>query len=137
MVIAIIGILSAVGIPAYQGFQQKAKYNSAKANFTNAKAFIMAEISKCNGRKPWHGPNIKEECGEEVIGLFTNQTSLYQPVLKSSLFIPVDEGDSVQEIDLEFQNNRFIKYEVNDFFQVVIFTMTIAWPTERDIISKI
>ena len=49
VVIAIIGILSAVGIPAYQGFQQKAKYNSAKANFTNAKSFIMAEISKCNG----------------------------------------------------------------------------------------
>lgn len=49
VVIAILGILAAVGIPAYQGFQQKAKYNSAKANFTNAKAFIMAEISKCNG----------------------------------------------------------------------------------------
>jgi len=49
VVIAIIGILSAVGIPAYQGFQQKAKYNAAKANFTNAKSFIMAEISKCNG----------------------------------------------------------------------------------------
>jgi type IV pilus assembly protein PilA len=49
VVIAILGILAAVGVPAYQGFQQKAKYNSAKANFTNAKAFIMAEISKCNG----------------------------------------------------------------------------------------
>ena len=78
---------------------------------------LKDEISKCNGRKPWHGPNIKEECDEEVIGLFTNQTSLYQPVLKSSLFIPVDEEDNIQEIDLEFQNNRFIKYEVNDFFQ--------------------
>ena len=49
VVIAIIGILAAVGIPAYQGFQQKAKYNSAKTNFSNAKSFIMAEISKCNG----------------------------------------------------------------------------------------
>ena len=49
VVIAIIGILSAVGIPAYQGFQQKAKFNAAKTNFTNAKGFIMAEISKCNG----------------------------------------------------------------------------------------
>ena len=78
---------------------------------------LKDEISKCNGRKPWHGPNIKEECDEEVLGLFTNQTSLYQPVLKSSLFIPVDEEDNIQEIDLEFQNNRFIKYEVNDFFQ--------------------
>ena len=48
VVIAIIGILAAVGIPAYQGFQQKAKYNSAKTNFSNAKSFIMAEISKCN-----------------------------------------------------------------------------------------
>ena len=49
VVIAIIGILAAVGIPAYQGFQQKAKYNAAKTNFSNAKSFLMAEISKCNG----------------------------------------------------------------------------------------
>ena len=49
VVIAIIGILAAVGVPAYQGFQQKAKYNAAKTNFSNAKSFIMAEISKCNG----------------------------------------------------------------------------------------
>ena len=49
VVIGIIGILAAVGIPAYQGFQQKAKYNAAKTNFSNAKSFLMAEISKCNG----------------------------------------------------------------------------------------
>lgn len=49
VVIAIIGILAAVGIPAYQGFQQKAKYNASKTNFSNAKSFLMAEISKCNG----------------------------------------------------------------------------------------
>ena len=49
VVIAIIGILAAVGIPAYQGFQQKAKYNAAKTNFSNAKSFLMAEITKCNG----------------------------------------------------------------------------------------
>jgi type IV pilus assembly protein PilA len=49
VVIGIIGILAAVGIPAYQGFQQKAKYNAAKTNFSNAKSFIAAEISKCNG----------------------------------------------------------------------------------------
>ena len=49
VVIAIIGILSAVGIPAYQGFQAKARYNSAVENHVNARNFIMAEISKCNG----------------------------------------------------------------------------------------
>ena len=78
---------------------------------------LMDEISKCKGSMPWHGDNVRESCGEEVIGMFTNQTSLYQPTLKSSLFIPVDVGDSIQDIDLEFQNNRHIKYEVNDFFQ--------------------
>jgi len=50
VVIAIIGILAAVGIPAYQGFQAKAKFNSAKANHANARSFITAEISKCNGQ---------------------------------------------------------------------------------------
>ena len=67
VVIAILGILAAVGVPAYQGFQQKAKYNSAKANFTNAKAFIMAEISKCNGNdnKPhfYDAVNVKHQLG--------------------------------------------------------------------------
>ena len=67
VVIAILGILAAVGVPAYQGFQQKAKYNSAKANFTNAKAFIMAEISKCNGNdnKPhfYDALNVKHRLG--------------------------------------------------------------------------
>ena len=50
VVIAIIGILAAVGIPAYQGYQAKAKYNAAKSNHTNARNFIIAEISKCNGQ---------------------------------------------------------------------------------------
>ena len=48
VVIAIIGILSAVGIPAYQGFQAKARYNAAQENHSNARNYIMAEISKCN-----------------------------------------------------------------------------------------
>jgi type IV pilus assembly protein PilA len=50
VVIAIIGILAAVGIPAYQGYQAKAKYNAAKSNHTNARNYIIAEISKCNGQ---------------------------------------------------------------------------------------
>lgn len=50
VVIAIIGILSAIGIPAYQGYQVKAKYNSAKTNFDNARSYVMAEITKCNGQ---------------------------------------------------------------------------------------
>ena len=50
IVIALIGILSAIGIPAYTGFQAKARYNAAKTNHANAVSYITAEISKCNDR---------------------------------------------------------------------------------------
>ena len=50
IVIALIGILSAIGIPAYTGYQAKARYNSAKTNHTNAVSYITAEISKCNDK---------------------------------------------------------------------------------------
>jgi type IV pilus assembly protein PilA len=50
VVIAIIGILSAIGIPAYQGYQAKAKYNATRINFTTARNYVAAEISKCNGQ---------------------------------------------------------------------------------------
>lgn len=47
VVIAIIGILAAVGVPAFTGFQASAKVNSTKTNFSNAKNFIAAEMTKC------------------------------------------------------------------------------------------
>ena len=45
IVIALIGILSAIGIPAYQGFQAKARYNAAKANHVNVVSFIRHAMS--------------------------------------------------------------------------------------------
>ena len=50
IVIALIGILSAIGIPAYTGYQAKARFNAAKTNHVNARNYIMAEISKCNDK---------------------------------------------------------------------------------------
>jgi prepilin-type N-terminal cleavage/methylation domain-containing protein len=46
IVVAIIGILMAIAIPAYMGFQAKAKCNAGKANFDSAVRLVMAESTK-------------------------------------------------------------------------------------------
>ena len=47
IVIAIIGILAAVGIPSYQGYLASAQKNAAKENHSRIVSLIAAELTKC------------------------------------------------------------------------------------------
>lgn len=68
---------------------------------------LNREISVCKGGHPWHGDTFKKDCQEIVTGLFVNQTILYQPLMKTSLFIPPPESSNeISELLLTFSDNR-------------------------------
>jgi type IV pilus assembly protein PilA len=47
IVVAILGLLAAIGIPQYQGYQAQAKINAVKATHTATVKFLGAELAKC------------------------------------------------------------------------------------------
>lgn len=48
VVVAILGILAAVGIPQYQGYQATAKASATQTTHTNLVSLIAAEFTKCS-----------------------------------------------------------------------------------------
>lgn len=48
IVVAILGLLAAIGIPQYQGYQAQAKLNAAKALHTTTVKLMGAEFAKCS-----------------------------------------------------------------------------------------
>ena len=48
VVVAIIGILAAVGVVAYNGYTTSAQIGAAKSNHASVVKYIAAEIQKCN-----------------------------------------------------------------------------------------
>jgi len=49
IVVAIIGVLAAVGIPAYQGYIADAKVKATTENHQRMKSFMTATLTKCAG----------------------------------------------------------------------------------------
>ena len=53
IVVAIIGVLAAVGIPMYNGYIEQAKINATKENHTRIRDFIAASFAKCAAGSPY------------------------------------------------------------------------------------
>lgn len=49
IVVAILGILAAVGIPQYQGYQLQTKVNAVKKTHNTVVQFLQEENAKCSG----------------------------------------------------------------------------------------
>ena len=49
IVVAIIGVLAAVGVPAYQGYIAEAKIAATKANHALVTGFITNTLARCSG----------------------------------------------------------------------------------------
>ena len=65
IVVAIIAILSAVGIPLYQGYQANAKVAGTKENHSRIKGFVAAEITKCSTGNS-NNLSLKDSGGADV-----------------------------------------------------------------------
>ena len=48
VVVAMIGILAAVGVVAYNGYTASARVNSTKSIYSQVQKYISSEIQKCN-----------------------------------------------------------------------------------------
>ena len=48
VVVAILGVLAAVGIVTFGGFLGNAKENAVKTNHSNMLKFVQVQITKCN-----------------------------------------------------------------------------------------
>ena len=76
IVVAIIGVLAAVGIPMYNGYILSAKVNATKENHARITSFIAASMTKCaatggtvelnTSKGPSRRSTTKYKCSEHV-----------------------------------------------------------------------
>jgi type IV pilus assembly protein PilA len=77
IVVAIIGILAAVGMPMYQGFIADSKVSAAKENHKRAADFIAASLTKCSmggsgiTLKNSASTTFEQSCGDSINAIAT------------------------------------------------------------------
>ena len=77
IIVAIIGILSGVGIPMYNGYMTKAKIETVKSNYSTAKRFTASSFIRCNAGAQYielnySGINHKVSCNKTAAEMNDN-----------------------------------------------------------------
>jgi len=87
IVVAIIGVLSAVGVPAYNGYVRDAKIKAVKMNETNSIRFIQSLFVKCaSGANSIKVGNQSVSCGSHPMFFKVNgRTYGFRDVLEQVL----------------------------------------------------
>tara|TARA_B100000686_G_C16520931_1_gene827185 strand:- start:382 stop:861 length:480 start_codon:yes stop_codon:yes gene_type:complete len=83
VVVAILGVLAAVGIVAFGGFLGNAKVNASKTNHSNATSFIQASLTKCSlgdtniALKNASGGSVNLACSDVTAGRANTAASAF------------------------------------------------------------
>jgi len=111
IVVAIIGILAAIAIPAYSSYQQSARIAQARSELRNIKTAIAV---LANDTEQWPGPNpVGDVANQEVWNLNSNEGGL---VTNGGGFFSGWNGPYIQTILLDpWGSNYFFDpdYDIN------------------------
>ena len=97
VVVAIIGILAAVGVVAYNGYTKGAKANATKANHKEVVKFITASFMKCSiGEKltlqPYPNKDLCWTGGDKKISAGASAFKDHFEYRKTMILNPYDNG---------------------------------------------
>ncbi len=79
-------------------------YNNG-STFLSKHLSANGELFPCQGKKPWLGEAASETCSAQLRGSLRGASNLYFAQVESSLYIPISEDSSLQELEAIFQNH--------------------------------
>ncbi len=62
------------------------------------------EIFLCQGKKPWFGEDVFEQCNAQLRGSLRSASNLYFAQVASSIYLPITEDKNLQQLENIIQN---------------------------------
>ncbi len=129
VVVAIIGILAAVGVVAYNGYTSSAKRNAIKSNFKLVEKYVLAELMKCEiGHTEvfTNAGSKKLNCGGIQDSWRTANAMYFDPSLK--FLNPIDNGVWNRDRQIAVRNDVYKGSSIPDNMIGYFFLNSKAWP---------